>query len=164
MKKVTLDTGSFLVVLDSKPEAQIVLEILSWHKSKKIEVYVSNRIFDHDTTRMREDQVDSLSNLIESHKISVEGPVFRSSFSISDGRDLLSGGPSLSTPEEIRHFKKLVGVDPAVQHHSSSTLSNKLGDYDSLKDHYCAKRDVFVTMDKKHYLAAEMRPKYAQQL
>ena len=164
MKTVTLDTVCLLKVLDNSPESEALFEILSWHKLEKIKLYVSNRIFDHDTSKMRAEQIEDLNRLIESYKITVEGSVFRSSFSMSDGRDLLSGGPSLRTSKEIHNFKKLVGEDPAIKYPLNATLSNKLGDYDSLKDHFCAKRDVFVTLDKKHYLATEMRPKYAQQL
>jgi len=164
MKKVTMDTGVLINILDAKPGAQDVQELLRWHKEGKIEIYVSNRVFEHDTRKMLQAQVQELQTLLKEYNISIEGAPFRLNFSLLSSRDLLSGGPSIRTPEEMKKFINLVGKDPSGQFASSKTLSNKLGDYDSLKDHFASGRDVFLTLDKKHYLDVHKRKRYEEQL
>jgi len=164
MIRATLDTGVLILVLDGKPGANDVLKLLQWHREGKLELHVSNRVFEHDTRKMRATQIDELRKLLEEFDIPVEGAAFRFNFSLLSGGDALDGGASVRTSEEMAHFTKLVGKDPAEEYASSKTLSNKFGDYDSLKDHFASGRDVFVTIDEKHYLDVHRRERYVEQL
>jgi hypothetical protein len=166
VKAISLDTGVLILLLDGKPGSADVETIFCWHRNKKIALYVSNRVFDHDTAKMDALQVKTLRELFEKYRVPVEGAVFRSSFSRLSGKDLLSGGVSLRTQEEMARFVSIVGCDPAVLPPSSvgKRLSNKLGDYDSLRDHYASGRDVFITLDTKDYLSTQRRQRYVQEL
>lgn len=164
MKTATLDTGVLILALDDRPGANEVREMLQWHRDGKLGLHVSNRVFEHDTRRMRAAQVDALRTLLEEFDVAIEGAAFRYDFSLLSGGDILSGGPSMRTLEEMARFTKLVGKDPAEEYAASKTLSNKLGDYDSLKGHFASGRNVFVTVDKKHYLDVHRRERYAEQL
>ena len=164
MKTATLDTGVLILALDDKPGANDTWVLLQWHRDGRLELHVSNRVFEHDTRRMDSAQVDALRALLGEFDVAIKGAAFRSDFSLLSGGDFLSGGPSVRTSEEMARFTKLVGKDPAEEYASSKSLSNKLGDYDALKEHFASGRNVFITTDKKHYLDVNRRPRYAEQL
>lgn len=164
MKTATLDTGVLILALDDKPGANDVREMLRWHREESLRLYVSNRVFEHDTRRMRAAQVEALHMLLTEFNVDIISATFRFGFSYLSGGDNLSGGPSMRTPKEMERFRKLVGKDPAEEYPSSKTLSNKLGDYDSLKDHFASGRNFFVTVDTNHYLDVQRRARYAEQL
>ena len=88
--------------------------------------------------------------------------LFRLGFSRLDGLDKLSGGFTTRNPEEMANFSKIVGKDPTNLPKSSigNRLSNKIGDYDALRDHYADKREVFITLDTKDYLHITKRAIY----
>lgn len=130
----------------------------------KVVLFASNRVFEHDIFNMSQDSQRKLHELIRQYKIKNNASVFRLNFSLLDGGDHLDGELSIRTPQEMGKFNKLVGKDPIEEFQGNKTLLNKLGDYDSLKDHYASGRDVFVTLDTKHYLAVNMRDKYAREL
>lgn len=164
MKIVTLDTGILINLIDGNPGAIEVRELLKWHKDRKIKLFVSNRVFEHDTSKMRTVQVDELRALLNEHAVEIEGASFRVDFSLLSGGDLLSGGPSGRTIDEMSSFTRLVGINPNEEYPTSETISNKFGDYDSLRDHFATKKDAFLTLDKRHYLAAQRRQKYEKEL
>lgn len=164
MKKLTLDTGVLIQIIDDKPGAKEAKKLLEWHRDSEVEIYVSNRVFEHDTSKMRVAQVEKLRDLLEEFYINIQGASFRLNFSLLSGGDLLDGGLCQRTWEEMARFTVLVGMDPAEEYRASKTLSNKLGDYDSLLDHFASRRDVFITLDGKHYLDVNRRQRYAEQL
>lgn len=165
MLRVTLDTCLLITFLDKKQGANLVDTILKLHLGKKIKVFVSNRIFEPDTVENKHRQ-EQFEKLLRDFQIEVEGSIFRFDLSSYDGGDVLSGGPSLRSEEEIELFTKIVGSDPTFLHKDSlgKRLSNKLGDYDALMDHYCSKRDVFITLDTKDYLHKNKRSIYEDKL
>lgn len=164
MKHVTVDTAVLITLIDDKPGASVVRELLKRHKDGKINLFVSNRVFEHDTRKMRVAQVEKLRALLSDHNVEIESSGFRTDFSLLSGGDVLSGGSSERTSEEMFSFTKLVGKDPIEEYPASKTISRKLGDYDSLRDHFATKKDVFLTLDTKHYLATELRQKYQKDL
>ena len=166
MLTVTLDTGLLLALIDGKPTAEHVKTILRWHVNGKIHACVSNRIFDPDTSRMRADQVTELSNILNSNGIPVIGSVARFGISRLDGLDLLSGGPTTRSREEMDEFSKIVGKDPSSLSSFcvGTRISNKIGDYDALRDHFASNRAIFITLDGKDYLHTDKRVTYWNQL
>ncbi|MES2040064.1 MAG: hypothetical protein V4495_19790 [Pseudomonadota bacterium] len=164
MKHVTVDTAVLITLIDDKPGASVIRELFKWHKDGKINLFVSNRVFEHDTSKMRAAQVDELRALLSNHNVEIESSGFRTDFSLLSGGDLLNGGSSTRTSEEMSSFTKLVGKDPTEEYPSSKTISRKLGDYDSLTDHFATNKDVFLTLDTKHYLAMALRQKYQEEL
>lgn len=162
--ELTLDTCVLIVLLDNKPGSEDVQKLLNLHNKQKIKLYISNRVFEHDTRKMHDEQKSKLYNILEENKIEIMGNKFRLSFSELSGKDLASGCKSVRTMEQMNHFAKLVGRDPIIQYLSSRTISNKLGDHDSLEEHFASGRDVFVTYDNKHYFDMHNRKQYAEEL
>jgi hypothetical protein len=165
-KKVTLDTGALICVIDKKPGWEDVEKIMSWHSEGKIQLFVSNRIFEPDTKGMHEDQVAGLEQLLHKYKVKRWGSVYRTGFSSLSGADLLSGAAIRRSIDEMNQFRMIVGPDPTSlrKEQVGSKLSNMIGDYDSLIDHYADRRDVFVTLDTKHYLHKNKREAYQVKL
>jgi hypothetical protein len=162
--KLTVDTGLLIQLIDNKLGADDVRKIFDLHEKGAVQLYVSNRIFEHDTTKMSEPQLAQIKDLIQHAKVIVDGAVFRSGFSLLSGGDLLSGGVSHRSQKELEKFGKLVGKDPVGEYLASSTISNKLGDYDALRDHFTSGRNIFLTADEKHYFATAQRQKYRKEL
>ena len=163
--ELTLDTCVLIVLLDNKPGSEDVQKLLNLHNKQKIKLYISNRVFEHDTTDMSDEQKCKLHNILKQNKIEITGNKFRLCFSELSGGDLASGCNSVRTAAQMKHFAKLVGRDPIIQYSfSCPTISNKFGDHDSLEEHFASGRDVFVTYDKKHYFAINRRKQYAEEL
>lgn len=159
---VTVDTSVLLDILDHGSNSSFH-KLLQWHDSGKIEIAVSNRVIDPDTWRMGEKQQSELNKLLERHGINICSAPFRWNISKLGGRDVLSGPQSNRSPEDVVKFRKIVGPDPAVGT-PSRKLSNRIGDYDALQQHFMKKRDVFLTLDRRGYFAKQMRETYVREL
>jgi hypothetical protein len=140
--------------------------IFKWIKDGRVSGHVSNRVFEHDTERMDECQVDQVKVVLEEHGIPINGSSFRLDFSLIGGLDVLDGPVTERTPEEIEKFQLIVGPDPSSLPPSAvgSRMPNKLGDYDSLFDHWLNRRDYFITLDGKDYLHVNKRQGYRDEL
>ena len=81
---------------------------------------------------------------------------------------MLSGVHTDKTPEEISAFNRISGGDPITrptrQPKSLNKEFNDIGDYDALYDHFCSKRDVFLTKDQKRVFSLDKRAKYRDEL
>ncbi|MCK4604147.1 MAG: hypothetical protein KAU41_05530, partial [Deltaproteobacteria bacterium] len=64
MVTVTLDTCLLISLLDRKDGFQNTIKLLEWHKDKKIEASVSNRLFEPDIVGMDKDQQEDLINIL----------------------------------------------------------------------------------------------------
>ena len=164
MRTLTLDTCVWIKLIDGADEADAVGRLLDLHSQEAVEVVVSNRLYEHDTSKMDLAQITQLKSIFEERQIKIQGSGFRNCFSLLSGGDLLSGGPTIRTPAEMHKFNAIVGKDPIITHPQGPKLSNKFGDYDSLKDHYAVGRDVFITYDTKHYLSERFRDRYRSEL
>jgi hypothetical protein len=143
-----------------------VREILRWHSAGRLEAFVSNRVFEPDTVRMHPEQVDQLRRTLRDYGIRVVGAVFRSTFSTLSGKDLLSGGRRRRSVDQMARFTELVGREPVSLHPSAvgRKLPNKIGDYDSLREHYANMRDVFIPSETHDYFHVAKRPTYERAL
>jgi hypothetical protein len=166
MVTVTLDTCLLISLLDRKDGFQNTIKLLEWHKDKKIEASVSNRLFEPDIVGMDKDQQEDLINILSKYAIVVKGNTLRLDISTLGGKDLLSGPISLRSEDEMSKFKGIVGDDPSSlpSENVGRRLPNKIGDYDSLFEHFCNKRDIFITSDKKDYFHTNKRKDYSAKL
>lgn len=161
---LTLDTTVFIRAIDGKPGCEPAQRIFQLSKEGLVALVASNRVFEHDTSNMSQDSQRKLHECMQQHGVQIDPSGHRLGFSLLDGGDVLDGGPSIRTPEEMRRFEKLVGKDPTAEFQGNRTLGNKLGDYDALRDHFASGRDAFITLDTKHYLAVNLRDRYAREL
>lgn len=169
MTTVTLDTNLFILVIKERPGHQRVKDILSAHKYGLLSAAISSRLSLPDTVRMHHETKEKLHKLLSNYNITEVNPaMFRWGISVSSGPDLLSGGHTARTPEEILAFRRISGGDPVTrptrQPMSLDKEFNDIGDYDALYDHFCSKRDVFLTKDQKGVFSLDKRAKYKDQL
>lgn len=160
--RITLDTCVLLDILDHGP-ASPYFGILEWHAAGKIEVTVSNRVFDPDTWKMSEAQQEQLGKLLADHKIDIGAAPFRLDISRLGGGDVLRGPYTKRSPDEVMRFRQIVGMGPSAVP-PSKKLRNEIGDYDALDCHFMEARDVFVTLDKRGYFAKAKRQTYEREL
>jgi|SRR5271157_1097619 len=161
---VTIDTCVWIEFIDNNTRAQEVAQILEWHVQGLIQVVVSNRVFDPDVQSAENRR--ALTKLFSQHRIQIVPSAFRWGFSRLSCGDVLNGLATLRSGSELEKFAKLVGREPATlpKQNIGAKLSNKIGDYDSLRDHYRSGRDVFVTLDRRDYFAVSKREKYKREL
>lgn len=166
MEKITIDTGVLIVLLEKITGFELIEKIIDWAESEKIMAFVSNRIFEPDTKKMRSEQVSELQEILFNAKVKTIGSLFRFGFSTLDGYDVLSGRKTNRKPDELIKFREVVGQDPTKLNLASvgEKLPNKIGDYDSLFDHYCELRDYFITLDTKDYLHSMKIIEYQEKL
>ena len=169
MLSVTLDTNLFITVIQERQGHQKIRDILTAHKNGLISAGISNRLFQPDTLRMHHDTKEKLHELLSSYDIDEVIPSrFRWGISLLSGLDLMSGGHTARTAEEILAFRRISGGDPVTrptrQPMSLDKEFNDIGDYDALYDHFCSKRDVFLTKDQKGVFSLDKRAKYKDQL
>lgn len=166
---VTVDTGPWLDVLDSKGSVSYVRQMLLWHDQGLIKLFASNRL-DLDTWKMWSEQREALRALLAKHEIEKTGSVFRSGVSRLSGSDCLSGPFVERIWEEIRKFREIVSPDVPgstnlPKRNVGGKLLNKIADYDALSSHYNTRaRDVFITLDKKDYFQVARRQIYREKL
>ncbi|MFT5259008.1 MAG: hypothetical protein ACI9J2_001980 [Saprospiraceae bacterium] len=166
MEKLTLDTGLLIKAIEFKEGYESVLKICKWHADGKVLACVSNRLFNPDSVKMQDSQREKIRRLLEEYNIEIMGNLFRLGVSPLSGKDMMSGSSTDRTEQEINEFKSIVGIDPTQLSSRSvgSKLSNKIGDYDSLYEHFCKKRDVFLTFDGKDYFHKNHRSNYQSKL
>jgi hypothetical protein len=169
MISVTLDTNLFILVIKQRPGYQKVKDILTAHRDGVISAVISSRAFQPDTLRMGHETKEKFHEMLSSYKIFERMPSrFRWGISVIGGVDLLSGGYTGRTPEEILEFKRISLGDPVTRpDRQPKTLDksyNDIGDYDALYDHFCNKRDVYLTKDHRRVFSLDKRPKYISEL
>src|SRR6267142_944146 len=77
MLALTLDTAPLLDWLDERPAGLNVAQIIQWHSAGLIEVAISNRVFDPDTSRMQQHQQRRLRDKLENLGVVVTPSSFR---------------------------------------------------------------------------------------
>lgn len=165
-EKITIDTGVLITLIDAKDRDGHATKILEWVKQGRVQAFVSNRILEPDAKAMRTEGQKALRDFIHENRLRILGSVARFGVSSLDGHDLLGGGRTDRTPTELLRFKVVVGQNPThfPSGHFGKNLSNHIGDYDALFDHYCDKSDYFITLDSKGYLHRDKRLDYQQEL
>lgn len=166
MITATIDTNCLILVIDRKSGYENIEKILNWHRIGKIIIYISNRVFEPDIIKMDFIQQEMISKLLIDYRIDVKGSICRHDISKLDGGDLLDGGFTRRNNEEMKKFRSIVGNDPTLlqKRKIGGKLSNKIGDYDSLLDHFCRENDVFITLDTKDIFHNDRRKKYEEEL
>lgn len=166
MDKLTLDTGLLIAAIDQKPGFEDVLKICQWHSDKRVEAFVSSRLFHPDSVKMEPSQREEIRNFLHRFGIQIQGNVCRWNVSPLSGSDKLGGVGTTRSKEELQIFRSVVGDDPMQLPQSAigNRLSNKIGDYDSLFEHFCAKGDVFLTLDKRDYFHRAKLQEYRDKL
>lgn len=167
--RVSLDTAPVLDWLDWRVDgrltdtAQHIDQILAWHSAGRIQAFISNRVFDPDTQRMPTDKVEALKRLLNEHGVDIAPAAFRLDISCLDGGDVLNGPPTRLTLEEMNRFDTMVGPDPTSRPDQKSA-ANRIADWDHLRDHFAAQRDIFITTDRGEYFAKHKRAMYEREL
>jgi hypothetical protein len=163
---VTIDTNAWIQWRAKKGCYPQIEQILRWQQEGKVQIYVSNRLRDPDTWDMYADQRDEILNALAKMGVQTIRSTFRLGISKLGGRDVLSGGATDRTSEEFEKFRKLVGPEPTTlkAEQVGSRMSNKIADFDALRDHFGAKFDVFLTLDKREYLDIKKRGDYFKEL
>ncbi len=166
MISVTVDHNVWIDWLDQKRSHEYVNKIVEWHKQKRLELWAVSRGEQDAKAHKSKDQWDHLLRRFKENNISVSACPARLSFSARfGGPDVLSGLKSLRTTEELEEFYKLVPNPIALnQAQIGDKMSNKLGDYDCLTNHFSQKRDVFLTLEKRDIFLVRKRDLYKDKL
>ena len=166
---VTLDTNLLITVIQERQGHQKIRDILAANRRGVISAGISNRLFQPDTVRMDHETKEKLHELLSSYDITEVIPSrFRWGISLLSGLDLISGGHTARTAEEILAFRRISDGDPITrptrQPKSLDKEFNDIGDYDALYDHFCSKRDVFLTQEKGRTFSNDKRIAYKEEL
>lgn len=162
MKTLTLDTNLSIDVRDRRPGYERILKILEWHKRDKVQIVVSNRLFEPDSSRMNAESLKLIHGILDEYSISRITPsVFRGGVSTLDGQDVLDGGSTHRTRAELDLFEQIAGRDPANR---TRRVRQHIGDYDALCGHFSSRRDYFLTRDDKNVFSLEKRDRYLKEL
>ena len=165
--KVTVDTGPWLDVVDELGDQyEYILKILEWHKQESIELFATSRIL-QDTAKKGTPRYRQLRTILNDiNNITISPCYDRWNFSTWNGPDVVLGSVTVHrTVEEIALFRQLI-KDPTTLNKSQvgNRLSNKIGDYDTLFNHFEKGRDVFITLDKRDIFAPDKRRLYKDRL
>lgn len=166
MKSITVDHCVWVKLLDEhkgearRQSAEVPKMLLDYCLQKDITIYMSTRVWNWDAVMMSS-QADHerLAELVSEYRVQETPTGFRlgdspagdSIFghrgSIFGGKDLLLDHPSECPKTQA--FIKTFGPDPIEinPQNTGNKLPNWIGDYDSLKGHYLAGHDIFVTLD-----------------
>jgi hypothetical protein len=139
--------------------------MLDWHKNKLFELWNTSRVV-QDSAGMDSGQSANLQRLFKDYAIRMSSCPLRWNYSRWNGPDVFPGPATEHRPlQQIIEFRKLIPEPTSLpKDQIGNRLSNKLGDYDALKDHYEKNRDVFVTLDRHDIFHVNKRPLYKQKL
>ncbi len=98
-------------------------------------VWASSRVLYADVDAEDREQ---LRSLMLTAGIRIGGSSFRIGVSPIGGPDALGGRAATRSTSEIDLFRAIAGADPAGRR--GTRMSNKIADYDSLFDHFCARQ------------------------
>lgn len=170
---ITIDTNLWLNWFDHlrgiAPNAHagakgIQLEQLIWASiSGIVSVWASNRVLCADVDL--EDR-GPLRSFLSAGRVRIAGSSVRIGMSPIGGLDALRGRATTRSPSEIAQFRAIAGHEPASRHGfiEHKRLTNKIGDYDSLFDHFCERRDVFITEDRGAPFNPQRRTRFEKEL
>lgn len=158
---VTIDTCVWisLKVERIKP---IIYQILKCCAKKAVNIYVSNRFENYDSVEMDTITKKLIRETMKEYSVQKESAPFRlgsvnNSFGSRFGdRDFLV---SIKETEKEEKFVSVFGLEPMKlsTKQTGKKISNWIGDYDALKQHYLKGRDLFITLDTKIYFSDEKR-------
>jgi len=158
---ITIDSCLWIDLIDKKNSSRIK-NLLNFCKDNKISIHSSSRVYNFDSVKMDLVQQKVLYEIINKYSVIIDSSPFRFGSVSSKLGSRFSNGDylsSISHKEEEGQFEEVFGSDPIKlpKENTGARLSNWISDYDSLKQHYLNKRDVFVTNDKKIYFSEEKR-------
>jgi hypothetical protein len=159
---VTLDMGPLIHWLGQTASFRSVGRIFAWRRQGRIQLFASSRVLNVDAGGMDTATEGALRKLISDESIVIAPSSFRINISPLSGDDVLSGPGTSRARREMEAFERIVGTSPEWS--KGKRNLNRFADYDALRDHYCAKRHVFVTIDRKGYLGAGNRRRYKEAL
>ena len=155
MKKLTFDTNIWIDLRDKRIGHEDISRILKWHDQGKVQIFTSNRFYEPDSSQMQQESLKSIEDIFEKHKIEIVPSTLRSGVSALSGRDVLGGGSTNRSREEIILFRQIAGGEP----------SNKnLADFDFLLGHFSDGRDYFITNDERRVFSHDKRARYLDEL
>ncbi|MGP8281386.1 MAG: hypothetical protein ACLQT6_01575 [Desulfomonilaceae bacterium] len=165
--KVTVDTGPWLDLIDERgDEYEYILKMLEWHKQGFIELFATSRIL-QDTAKKGSPRYNQLRTILDDvNNITISPCYDRWNYSMWNGPDVVLGSVTdYRTVEEIALFRQLIS-EPTTLNKSQvgNRLSNKIGDYNTLFNHFEKGRDVLITLDKRDLFAPDKRLLYKERL
>ena len=162
---VTVDTSVWIAWINRQVGFDDVSKLLEWHKKNFLELWNTSRVL-QDTAGMDTKQSESLQALFEEYGIQLSPCPARYNYSVWNGPDIYAGSSiEKRSAEEIIKFRKMIPEPTSLSKDQiGNKLSNKLGDYDALKNHYEKNRDVFLTRDKRDIFHKNKRPLYRAEL
>ena len=165
---ITVDTCVW-IALESERERQLICDLLNLCDRKCVQIYVSSRIMNFDSVKMDGPSRERLMIALKLHNVKIESAPFRfgginENFGsrFGDG-DFLS---SATADKDELAFEDIFGKEPMQlpREELGAKVSNWIGDYDVLKQHYLNKRDIFVTLDTKVYFSEDKRRRAKEKL
>jgi hypothetical protein len=156
--EVTLDTTCLIdsqrqdTREDIRKRAEAVKKIIDWYQDRLIDVKVTTRVEFDQRNYQNEEKKEKLLNLADN--VGVIGSVFRYGISKYGGlsnhvpRD---GYGSLKTVEMEKRLKEIMFEGISFGEFNEKSRE-RISDVDHLLAHILAKRDFFITSDKRHFI------------
>jgi len=167
--EITIDTSVWIDLIKKTANFDQIDKLLKLCNEKFIQIYISSRVINYDIVEMPDDQKEEFEKIITNYNILIDPAPFRLSSEKSKRGSRFGDKDffiSLATSEEEKKFIKVFGNDPIrfPEKEVGNRLSNWIGDYDSLKQHFLNKRTIYVTFDTKLYFSIQKRNEAKKEL